>query len=66
MSPEDWARIPWYTRQRLQERARRVARSESVGEQARRIWADMEPDADAAAHVAAIDYYTAKPRKRTA
>ena len=66
MRPEDWARVPWYARRKAEEAARRIERRESIPEQARRLWADMEPDTDAAAHVAAIDYYTAKPRKRTA
>jgi len=61
--------MPWHARKRLLKAARKAVAPEppvDIAALARRIEARTQPDSHAAAHVAALHHYTAKPRKRTA
>ena len=61
--------MPWHARKRLLKAARKPVAPEpsvDIAALARRIEARTQPDSHAAEHVTAMDYFTAKPRKRTA
>lgn len=58
--------MPWYARQRLTTRKPQQSQPVDIAGLARRIAASLPVDPHAAAHVAALDHYTATPRKRTA
>ena len=62
MTPQQWAAMSWHARRRYIARRNAPTTARSVAE----IAARMAPDPDVAAHLAAMDHYTATPRRRTA
>ena len=66
MTPQQWAAMSWHARRRYIARRNAPTTARSVADMAREIAARMAPDPDVAAHLAAMDHYTATPRRRTA
>lgn len=65
LTPRDWQGMSWHARRRYARQRAAPEPPRGIADLAREMEAHMPPDPNVKEHLAALDHYTSRPRKRT-